>query len=111
MRAKSFREFNSCLASNTYKCDLDNCLLVSYTETIWDESKRDEHFQRETLHSSIMPKSSSRFSFILKNGTDELDETISLLFSNIAQSQYKGDLAKLIRDNITYLVHIDDYNY
>ncbi|KAK8802661.1 hypothetical protein WA171_006337, partial [Blastocystis sp. BT1] len=50
-----------------------------------------------------MGKSSSRFSFILKNGNNELDETISLLFSNIAQSQYKGDLAKLIRDNITSL--------
>ena len=46
-----------------------------------------------------MGKSSSRFSFILKNGNNELDETISLLFSNISQSQYKGDLAKLIRDN------------
>ncbi len=53
-----------------------------------------------------MGKSSSRFSFILKNGNNELDETISLLFSNIAQSQYKGDLAKLIRDNITSLVII-----
>ena len=53
-----------------------------------------------------MGKSSSRVSFILKNGNNELDETISLLFSNIAQSQYKGDLAKLIRDNITSLVII-----
>ena len=53
-----------------------------------------------------MGKSSSRFSFILKKGNNELDETISLLFSNIAQSQYKGDLAKLIRDNITSLVII-----
>ena len=63
------------------------------------------------LHSSIMGKSSSRFSFILKSGNDELDETISLLFSNIAQAQYKGDLAKLIRDKITYLVQIGGCNY
>ena len=57
-----------------------------------------------------MSKRPSRFSFILKSDNSELDETISLLFSYIAQSQYKGDLAKLIRDNITHIVLVDTHN-
>lgn len=48
--------------------------------------------------------SNTRFRFLLRNNNDALNETISLLFSSIAQSKTKGDIVKLVRTSLTETV-------
>ena len=46
----------------------------------------------------------TRFRFLLRSNNDALNETVSLLFSSIAQSKTKGDIVKLVRTNLTETV-------
>ena len=52
--------------------------------------------------------SNTRFRFLLRSNNDTFNETVSLLFSSIAQSKTKGDIVKLVRTSLTETVGSED---
>ena len=62
-------------------------------------------YQKQTIFQAILFfMSNTRFRFLLRSNNDAFDETVSLLFSSIAQSKTKGDIVKLVRTSLTETV-------
>ena len=93
--------------------EFDNSRIGDYEVSCWQEYDgcefRMNYFNtkqdKQTSSSIILSvMSGTRFRFLLQSNNDAFNETVSLLFSSIAQSKTKSDIVKLVRTSLTETV-------